>query len=121
MAVIVVHKVTGDHYVLVGTGYSYFKDSRPSFLGGALFPHEEEGELKCAAVSDEYGVISWVQTNELQVFEIDGVRIGEMLRPYSNKTSNTESDLTGNCCPACGIGVSLEDIECPSCGLRLID
>lgn len=52
---------------LVGTGYSFFKDSRPSFLGGTLFPHEEEGELTYAAVSDEHGVISWVKTIELKV------------------------------------------------------
>ena len=92
-------------------------------MGGTLFPHEEEGELECAAVSDEFGEISWIQTNELRVFEIDGVGIGEILRLYanSNQSSNTESDLTGNCCPACGIGVNLKDIECPSCGLRLID
>lgn len=84
MATIVVHKDTGKYYALVGTGYSFFKDSRPSFLGGALFPHEEEGELMCAAISDEQGEISWVQTNELEVIEIDGVRIGEILKPYHN-------------------------------------
>jgi len=42
MATIVVHKLTGQHYVLVGTGYSFFKDSRPSFLGGVLFPHRKK-------------------------------------------------------------------------------
>ena len=50
MPAIVVHKVTGKHYVLVGTGYSFFKDSRPSFMGGVLFPHQEEGESMCAAL-----------------------------------------------------------------------
>jgi hypothetical protein len=84
MATIVVHKLTGQHYVLVGTGYSFFKDSRPSFLGGVLFPHQEEGEFMGAAISDEYGVISWVQTIELEVIEVDGIRIGEILKPYLN-------------------------------------
>jgi hypothetical protein len=81
MAIIVLHKDSGKHYVLIGTGYSFFKDSRPSFLGGSLFPHEEEGELKCAAISDENGTISWAQTDELEVIEIDGVRIREILKP----------------------------------------
>lgn len=123
MATIVVLKVTGKHYVLVGTGYSFFKDSRPSFLGGVLFPHQEEGESKCAAISDEYGVIRWVQTNEIEVIKIDGVRIGEILEPYLNSylSSNRKSDPLGDCCPACGIGVSAQDKECPSCGLQLMD
>ncbi|MDR3599313.1 MAG: hypothetical protein P4L49_02320 [Desulfosporosinus sp.] len=123
MATIVVLKVTGKHYVLVGTGYSFFKNSRPSFVGGTLFPHQEEGESLCAAISDEFGVIRWVQTNEIRVIEIDGVRIGEILEPYLNLglTSDRESDPLGDCCPACGIGVSAQDKECPSCGLRLMD
>lgn len=123
MATIVVLKVTGKHYALVGTGYSFFKDSRPSFLGGVLFPHQEEGESMCAAISDEYGVIRWVQTNEIRVIMIDGVRIGEILEPYLNSrlSSNRESDPLGDCCPTCGIGVSVQDKECPSCGLRLMD
>ncbi|MCO1604749.1 hypothetical protein [Desulfosporosinus nitroreducens] len=123
MATIVVHKVTGKHYALVGTGYSFFKDSRPSVLGGVLFPHQEEGESMRAAISDEYGVIRWVQTNEIEVINIDGVRIGEILEPYQNSCLSTKSksDSLGDCCPACGIGVSAQDKECPSCGLLLMD
>jgi len=122
MSAIVVHKLTGKHYVLVGTGYTFFKDCRPTFGGGTLFPHEE-GELKCAALSDEHGVISWVQTIELEVIEIDGIRIGEILKPYLNSypLSNSKTDLSGENCPACGTGVSAQEKECPSCGLRLID
>jgi len=85
VAVIVLHEESGKYYVLVGTGYSFFKDSRPSFLGGSLFPHEEEGELKYAAISDEDGTISWVQTDEIKVIEINGVRIGEILKPFDER------------------------------------
>jgi ribosomal protein S27AE len=122
MATIVAHKVTGQHYVLVGTGYSFYKDSRPSFLGGVLFPHQEEGEFRGAAISDEYGVISWVQTIELEVIEVDGIRIGEILKPYlsSYALANSKTDLSGEICPACGTGVSAQEKECPSCGLRLM-
>ncbi len=122
-AIVVVHKNTDKHYILVGTGYSFFKDSRPSFLGGTLFPHEEEGELMCAAVCDEHGVISWIQTDELEVLEVDGIRVGEILRPYldSSVSSNGGTDLAGDTCPACGAGVSEQEKECPSCGLLLKD
>ncbi|MDR3542076.1 MAG: hypothetical protein P4L69_14070 [Desulfosporosinus sp.] len=123
MATIVLHKNTGKYYVLVGTGYSFFKDSRPSFLGGALFPHQEEGEFMCASLCDEHGVISWVQTKEIKVIEINGIRIGEILWPYLNPytLSNSKTDLSGEVCPACGIGVSGLDKECPSCGIRLVE
>ncbi|NBG89482.1 hypothetical protein [Isachenkonia alkalipeptolytica] len=82
MATIVLHKETGKFYALVGTGYSFFKDSRPSFFGGAIAPHKEEGETKCAAISDEEGTISWVQTSEIKVVEIDEMKIEDILRPY---------------------------------------
>lgn len=123
MATIVLHKVTGKYYVLVGTGYSFYKDSRASFLGGVLFPHQEEGESMRAAISDEYGVIHWIQTNELEVLEIDGIRIGDLLKPYlkSCALTNRKTDLSGEGCPACGAGVSEYEKECPSCGIQLIE
>ncbi|WP_088187181.1 hypothetical protein [Desulfosporosinus sp. FKA] len=123
MAAIVLHKVKGKYYVLVGTGYSFFKYSRPSLLGGDLFPHQEEGEFMRAAISDECGVISWVQTSELEVIEIDGIKIGDLLKPYINESNlgNRKTDLSGEVCPACGVGISEYEIECPSCGIRLND
>ena len=123
MATIVLHKESGKHYVLVGTGYSFYKDSIPSFFGGVLLPNEEEGESMSAAISDEHGAISWVQTSEIKVVEINGVEIGEVLRPFiDNDLSGRQlddSDLEK--CPACEKIVSLLDEECPACGLRLMD
>lgn len=123
MAIIVLHKDSGKYYVLLGTGYSFFKDSRPSFFGGVLLPHEEEGETMCAAVCDDQGVINWIQTSEIEVIEVNGIKIKEVLKPYvdSDLSIDQLSDSEKDNCPACGKEVSLIAVECPSCGLRLID
>lgn len=47
MAIIVLHKDSGKYYVLLGTGYSFFKDSRPSFLEVYSFPMKKKEKL-CA-------------------------------------------------------------------------
>lgn len=123
MATIIIHKESGKHYALIGTGYSYYKDSLPSFFGGVLRPNEEEGESMSAAISDEHGVISWVQTSEIKVVEINGVKIGEILKPFSgNDLSDIQcDDPEKEKCPACDRIVSVFDKECPTCGLRLFD
>ncbi len=72
MATIVVHERTGNRYALIGTGFGAFKASRPSFFGGNLFPHEEEGQVPIAAVCDKNGVIRWLLTDELKVIAING-------------------------------------------------
>ena len=78
MATIVFHQQTGKRFLLVGTGYGAFKSSRPSFFGGSLFPHEEEGQIPLAAICGSDGRIEWVYTNELVVVEIDGRRVQEI-------------------------------------------
>ncbi|MBS4021335.1 MAG: hypothetical protein KGZ79_02780 [Dethiobacter sp.] len=72
MATIVEHEGTGKRYVLVGTGFGAFKASRPSFFGGNLFSHEDEGQIPIAAVCDKKGIIRWFLTDELKVIAIDG-------------------------------------------------
>jgi hypothetical protein len=123
MATIVIHKDSGKYYVLIGTGYSFYKDSLSSFFGGVLLPTEEKGESMSAAISDEHGVISWVQTSELEVVEINGVKIVEILRPFlSDDLSYAQlDDSEKEKCPACEKVVSVLDEECPGCGLRLMD
>lgn len=82
MAIIVRHRNTEEVYALIGTGYGAYKATRPSFLGGNLFPHEEEGEIPVAAVSNVAGDIEWFYTKDLQVIEIDGINVEELLAPY---------------------------------------
>ena len=78
MSVIVRVRNTQKNYILLGTGYGAYKAVTPSFLGGNLFPNEEEGTIPMAAVCDNNGDIIWVKSDSLQVIEIDGVKISEI-------------------------------------------
>ncbi|NBI30546.1 hypothetical protein [Chengkuizengella marina] len=77
MATIVLHKPSNKKYIFLGTGFGAYKSSRSSFLGGDLFPSEEEGEYPVASVSDEFGQVKWVYTEDLQVLKIDGKSLDE--------------------------------------------
>lgn len=123
MAVIIRHKESKQVYVLIGTSYSYYKDSRPSFFGGDLFPHEEEGLFDQVAGVDPSGKIRWFPTEHVQVIEVDGRKVEVILAEYNTKHPNVpEADQTAgyDTCPACGCKVREEERECPSCGLTLI-
>lgn len=80
MAIIVRHLKNGQEYVLLGAGFGAYKASRPSFFGGNLFPNEEEGTYRMVAVSDSNGKINWVYSNDLEVVEVDGVGIRDVLK-----------------------------------------
>lgn len=75
MAAIVIHRGSGERYVLLGTGFGAYKSSRASVFGGNLFPHEEEGIMMMAAACDSSGTIFWFKTEELKVIEVDGMEI----------------------------------------------
>lgn len=125
MPVIVQHLKTKKVFVLLGASYSYFKDSRPSFLGGVLFPHEEEGEFTLAAVSDAKGEIGWFPTRELKVVEVDGKSPGDILANCQDApVEEDENKDLGNGyeeCPGCGEKIRFGDRVCPHCELTLID
>jgi hypothetical protein len=122
MAVIVRHEESKQVYVLVGTSYSYYKDSRPSFFGGDLFPHEEEGLFDQVAVADASGKIRWLPTGQVRVIEIDGKKVEDILDGYrsSNSQAEKEEEPGYDTCPGCGAKVGTEEKYCPSCGLTLI-
>lgn len=79
MATLIKNEKNGRYYFLIGTSYSFYKDTSPSFLGGNLFPNEDEGEFKLAAVCDEQGEIKWFPTDEIKVIEVDGVKVHELI------------------------------------------
>ncbi len=120
--VIVKHVSTGKHFILLGASYSYFKDSRPSFLGGDLFPHEEQGEFHMTAVSDGKGDIYWFSSNELVVVKVDGCSPKTILEEFQGeeRIDGNEMEEIEERCPACGEKVRSTDKECPGCGLVLI-
>lgn len=130
MATIVLHKPTGECFVLIGTGFGAYSSSSPSFFGGNLFPNKEYGEVECAAVSDAAGTIRWLPTEELQVLEVDGKSPEEWLQALRNKPYRLNSEGSADepdeaesqeeeTCPACGHRVRANARQCPSCELTL--
>ncbi|HHW47482.1 MAG TPA: hypothetical protein GXX14_02560 [Clostridiaceae bacterium] len=117
MAIFVRHKESDKIYVLIGTGYGAYKSATPSFLGGNLFPREEEGEIPVAAVADERGEIQWFYTDELKVIEIDGIEISKVFEKHNKKEPGNLTGHAKEVCPACFTEISEKDTECPSCGL----
>lgn len=79
MSTLVKNNKSGRYYYLIGTSYSFYKDTVPSFFGGNLFPNEDEGEFKIAAVCNENGEIEWFPADELKVIEVDGVKVSELV------------------------------------------
>ena len=86
MATIVRDIESGKIYVLIGTSYTYYKDSGPSFLSGDLVARDEQ--VFClAALSDERGVMRWLPTEQLKVIEVNGVKVDDVLAGYKRKNS----------------------------------
>lgn len=121
MATLVKHKKSGKIYVLIGTGYGAYKALLPSVIGGSMFPHEESAEIPLAALSDRYGNITWILTDELQVIEVDGQAIGDYF-PHEAEQHYQQGPnaVVEESCPACGLRVTSITKTCPSCGLTLI-
>jgi len=126
MKVIVRQKSTQKNYILLGTGFGAYKAVRPSFFGGNLFPHEEEGTIATVAVCDKTGNITWINSDDLQVIEIDGVDISEIDLPEPNESREGHDErkkALNHCevCPACGTKNNENEQYCISCGLKIID
>lgn len=85
MATLVKNNTNGKYYYLLGTSYSFYKDTVPSFFGGNLFPNEDEGEAKIGAVCNEQGEIEWFPTEELKVVEVDGIKVSELINVNRNR------------------------------------
>lgn len=117
MAIVVMNKESHKKYILLGTGFGAYKAVRPSFFGGNWIPHEEEGTIGIVAVCDYKGDIIWIESDKLQVIEVDGLKISE-LDIYNKEIKDEE--LNGyEICPACESKVNIYQKCCPECGLRL--
>jgi ribose 5-phosphate isomerase len=113
VGVIVRNKKTHKKYMFLGTGFGAYKAIRPSFFGGNVFPHEEEGTVTTVAVCDSKGDIIWINSNDLQVIEVDGIKITEM---DIDDADEIDDKLV---CPACGTMVDKNEKYCHECGLTL--
>lgn len=122
MAIIVEHMDTCNKYILLGTGYGVYKDTRESFLGGNLFPHVDKGDIPVVAVSDGNGMIKWLSSDSVRVLEIDGIKIESFVGIHTDgQDSHSQSEEMNETCPACSTNVSENARICYSCGLTLID
>lgn len=119
MPIVVEHRKTLKKFILLGVGYGTYKATRPSFIGGNLFPNEEEGETRVVAVCDKNGNIIWFSPNKLRVVEIDGIKL-EKLNNVFDEEKQKNMDLL-EACPACGQKVSIYEKECPDCGIKFVD
>jgi hypothetical protein len=106
--IIVKNRMKLKKYILLGTGLGAYKAVSPSFFGGNLFPKEEEGTIKTVAVCDANGDIFWFESDELQVVEVDGIKISEI-----GLSGPDEYDY----CPACGAKLMKNEDSCHECGL----
>lgn len=79
MATIVKHIETGKQYILLGTGFGAYRATRPSLFFGNLAPAEDEGEVSVIFVCNSEGKVGWVQSEEVQVVEIDGAAPAQLL------------------------------------------
>lgn len=70
MATIVRHLLTGEQYILLGTGYGIYRSS----TGGYKEAGFKEGRLQVLAVANKAGAIQWFKSNELIVEFVDGQR-----------------------------------------------
>ena len=114
MEIMLRHETTGAEYVFIGTGYSFYKDSIPSPIGGSFFPDVEEGEARMVAVCDKGGAISWLPSDEVKILSVDGVEVSELMIGRNEAYEKSEK------CPACGFPVTVKMAVCPSCELALL-
>jgi len=80
MAVIVVHKVTKQRYILVGTGFGSSPSMTSSPMFGTILPDGGLDETKMVAVCADSGMIHWFKSNEIEVAEIDGQKPIEFIQ-----------------------------------------
>lgn len=122
MAIIVEDIIDQRQYFLLGASLGIYKTSRPSILGGSLFPYEEEGSVESVAVCDNDGKILFIDSERLRVVELDGIKMEEISKSLSRGKEEWSQETNGyNVCPACGVKVHSKDETCIGCGLRLLE
>ena len=85
MPTIVRHNPTGDHYILLGTGYSQWATARPSFFFGDLIPNQREGQARLVCICDSQGRIEWAHADRLTVIATDDQSPAQLLANYQTR------------------------------------
>ncbi len=87
MPTIVRHNPTGDHYILLGTGYSQWATARPGFFFGDLIPNQREGQARLVCICDSQGRIEWAHADRLTVIATDDQSPAQILANYQTLES----------------------------------
>ena len=93
MAIIAKLKATGSHVIVIGTGYGAFESARANRVFGDLLPGFHRGRIGMVAVATKNGEISWCPSHELEVVEIDGVAVGDVLREFDAAESAADLEF----------------------------
>jgi hypothetical protein len=72
MPTVVVHRSTGQRYVLIGTGFAATETALPGMFLGNLSPEIETKACGMVAVCDGSGTIYWRNSTDFVVAEVDG-------------------------------------------------
>ena len=91
MAIIARHDPTGDHYVLLGPGYSNWATARPSLFFGNLVPAKEQGQARLVCLCDANGKIEWAYDKYVTIISIDDQSPADALAGYKTRNDNEES------------------------------
>jgi hypothetical protein len=72
MSTIVRHNRSGKRYVVIGAGFGAYSSMKSHWLFGDLAAEKQSGEITVIAVCDDRGRIGWVDSDDLEVVEVDG-------------------------------------------------
>jgi len=72
MLTIVKQITTDKKFILIGTGFAAYKTSKPSTFMVNRICKAGQGVIPMVAVCNESGEISWMNTDEIKIVDIDG-------------------------------------------------
>jgi hypothetical protein len=85
MPTIVVHRSTGDRFVLVGTGFAATETALPGVFLGSLVPDIDTKICGMLALCDGEGNIHWRSSNDYIVGDVDGDSPSQILAALSHR------------------------------------
>ena len=76
--IIVEHKASKHHFILIGTGYGHAQSCKPSFLFGALLPDHSEDTHLMVCVCDRKGRLGWCPSEDVRLISVDGIDVNNV-------------------------------------------
>ncbi len=92
MRVVVEHKDTGCHYLLLGSGLGATESALPSAYWGSMPPQVRRQDRYELAVCSRDGEVHWIQSSELRVVTVDGIAVKDIPDIAPHPQSGSISD-----------------------------